>query len=523
MPGMGMQGGMMSGMPGMMGGRGGMGMQGGMPGMMGMPGGQQTTVHMTYMDVDKVEAQGAHLAEKMFPIRMVMVTASFPLKQQLDEFRRAMKKKSLNELVNMPDLVFDFHGLDIERRVYDISGKFVKDWENHTAPLTDMFTTLMAAVPEPQQDDEKLFKFPGVMNDGLAMALPMLAHGKYPDMVPREVDKAIKDLEDKYKDKTPPVVTAFQKKAQKKGVDAFNLRPFSETDDQQQPEKKPETNPMKPENPSAAEEGPEPEIPEHCLVRFMDLAVEPGYTYEYRVKVKMANPNYGKPKVVAYRRLATYPELEPEGDDTWALVPKVTVPYDTVWYATDDKAERDRAQVQIHTWLPAIQTDPRNDKSLIGVGDWTVWDKAPVHRGEYIGRTHNSKVPVWIMDKETYDYARNAQTHSQNVPVDFTVRRGLKNESALLIDYEGGKIGSARVNGKLVSDESQLQLLVLAPDGRLLVHNNLDDTNRPERKLTLQRWKDALEVVKQQKQMQQAPTNVFPGGGGLFEGRGKGN
>ena len=35
-------------------------------------------------------------------------------------------------------------------------------------------------------------------------------------------------------------------------------------------------------------------LPDYCLLRFPDFTVAPGQTYEYRVRVRMANPNYGK-------------------------------------------------------------------------------------------------------------------------------------------------------------------------------------------------------------------------------------
>src|SRR5438067_13193903 len=60
-------------------------------------------------------------------------------------------------------------------------------------------------------------------------------------------------------------------------------------------------------------------IPEKALVRFMDVTVKPGFAYEYRIKVRMANPNYDK-KNLAYSRLAKEKEIVAS---EWTPVPKV--------------------------------------------------------------------------------------------------------------------------------------------------------------------------------------------------------
>src|SRR5207244_2008491 len=58
------------------------------------------------------------------------------------------------------------------------------------------------------------------------------------------------------------------------------------------------------------ESGKEKELPDHCLVRVVDVDVHPGHTYEYRLKVRMANPNY-KRRDTASPAYGTKLELEP--------------------------------------------------------------------------------------------------------------------------------------------------------------------------------------------------------------------
>src|SRR5262249_44762812 len=50
------------------------------------------------------------------------------------------------------------------------------------------------------------------------------------------------------------------------------------------------------------------ELPDHCLLRVVDLTVRPGEAYQYRLRVRMANPNLGR-KDVADPKLAADAEL----------------------------------------------------------------------------------------------------------------------------------------------------------------------------------------------------------------------
>jgi hypothetical protein len=40
-------------------------------------------------------------------------------------------------------------------------------------------------------------------------------------------------------------------------------------------------------------------IPDYCLLRVIDVTVQPGKVYQYRLRVRMANPNYGRKDVAA--------------------------------------------------------------------------------------------------------------------------------------------------------------------------------------------------------------------------------
>src|SRR5262249_32997874 len=71
-----------------------------------------------------------------------------------------------------------------------------------------------------------------------------------------------------------------------------------------------------------------------ALVRFLDVDVEPEATYQYRIQVRMANPNYKQPtKLVAHSGLTRLKELVSD----WVETPRKTVPSDYQFYITNQE------------------------------------------------------------------------------------------------------------------------------------------------------------------------------------------
>jgi hypothetical protein len=217
--------------------------------------------------------------------------------------------------------------------------------------------------------------------------------------------------------------------------------------------------------------------------------VQPGFSYEYRVRVKMANPNYKQEKLVAYPSLAKDKELYGE----WTTVPAVAVPYDTFWYVLDDKPDRERATIQVHRWIDVL--DVSRDRR-ISVGDWSIDPKAAAYRGEYLGRPVLTKVPTWDKVAEMYEIARDPKTKQKaRLPVDFSVREPGKQFPALLIDFQGGKGIQARIPNRVVSEDTPVQMLVVEPDGRLVLRSSLDDVTNSDRVGRVEAWKKRLEDI----------------------------
>src|SRR5262249_12338348 len=121
---------------------------------------------------------------------------------------------------------------------------------------------------------------------------------------------------------------------------------------------------LSPDNPMGSMTS-EMTVPEQGLLRFIDVLVGPGYTYQYQVNVRTLNPTSQRKKDVAYAALAKPEKLEAK---EWTPTPPVTVPVepDSQFYVVDEKNERgqammppadkDRLPVQIHRWITQLET-----------------------------------------------------------------------------------------------------------------------------------------------------------------------
>lgn len=75
--------------------------------------------------------------------------------------------------------------------------------------------------------------------------------------------------------------------------------------------------------------------PENLLVRFFDCGVEPGKTYRYSIQLRMENPNFGKKDLVAAGGWAEIKELFSDREFT----PLFTIPGEYAFYAVDQPPE----------------------------------------------------------------------------------------------------------------------------------------------------------------------------------------
>jgi hypothetical protein len=293
--------------------------------------------------------------------------------------------------------------------------------------------------------------------------------------------------------------------------------------------------------PGSTPQAPPVEI-EHLLLRFVDVDVKPGYTYEYRIRLRMQNPNYRPPEdkgpiEVANPNDAKIKELY----SPWLqLAEAITVPAEAFVYAIDVASYRDRiekefakekellsrlqvkegqAVVELATWMEEVRTDSSNKREPVGA--WVVAD-IPVGAGEFIGRKQYVKLPLWSSENKMYILREIPDKvipprGGKDVPqpkgwlVDFSTR-------SVLVDFEGGKV-TTKVGGKTITEDVASELLIVRPDGKLIVKSSLQDEDDPNRKQIVSIWtKWVGEVEKRKVESSSGPGDNFsprpPGGGG---------
>jgi hypothetical protein len=503
----------MPGGPGVGGERGPMGPAYGASAGAGAGAGGLTLPSTTWVDVDKVGPE-THLAETLYPVRMVMVTATFPFRQQLEEFRRALKKRTLDELFlmfNNNEATWEFKNFDIQRRVLYPNGMEKTPWQDYDKELNSKFAAYFAVAADYDKEEADFYKYEGILNKGLMMVRPQLERGQYPKVDIASIKSAIAKLDKESQgEQVKRPLSDLSRKLQKKGLNPYDVYNPLLSEEEEEANKQPaaekpasDSSEKKPEKKDNDAES-EMLLPETALVRFMDVTVEPGFVYQYRIKVKMANPNFHQNNL-AYQSLRDLKEIEAS---EWTSVPPVLVPYDVTYYAMDEKpdARGDRTKMEVHRWIDRLLKDPQNVNTETRVGDWSIATNVPVHRGEYNGRTELVEVPVWNVEKEDFELAVNPKNKlERKLPVDFTARTRRSLDPALLVDFQGGKDIHDRLEYRtpenkpkttLVTDTVPVQLLILTPEGKLVVHSQHEDSNNEERKDRYKAWKDWISDVK---------------------------
>jgi hypothetical protein len=276
---------------------------------------------------------------------------------------------------------------------------------------------------------------------------------------------------------------------------------------------------------------------DHLLIRFFDLETRPGYTYQYQIRMRMKNPNYGaKERVGRPADAAVEVLIGPP-----ATTKPITVPAENYLYAyqpdeyalhakelakengneptirrlleQEEVENGRRAVVQIHRWAEQLNLGGGKAEP---VGAWVVAE-LPVAPGEYIGRRQLIELPLWSAGMENYVLRelsggvkvaplKDPKNQPKGWPVNF---RDPGNPSAL-VDFDGGRV-KARVGERVVTDDSASELLILRADGKLVVRNSAADMADRERTERTRTWDEWLKRVKQRKGM--AAPGQGPGGG----------
>ncbi len=482
-------------------------------------------------------------AHQLLPLRMAIIAGSFPYKKQLEEHMHKLRLKSidavLSETIGEGDkqsAAFDFRGVEVERMEVDANGKPISNWQD--PQLKESYQVWLQHTYYPFQSEDP--KYASVMpNDGKGLVMPLLrefhasqakapglsgmmmmmggrsslAPGmarppeappaeenktKYPD-VAAELPK-IKETLDKLREAQPNQIA--QPKFQKPNFgDPFDPRVALPSDNAAQPQLK--TTPQ----PGGAN-AEQSYVPDYVLVRVVDVNVEPGKFYRYRLKIKMANPNYQRSDVAS----PEYKEKETLESSEWYELPQIVkVPEETFYYVVDEargmsmrdiralplesaqyrllratapSPASEQVVFQFHRWVEATQLS-RKETERIPVGEWAVADRVFVARGEYVGRKVNIDIPIWKYTQNTFILPAEVQKPSARaggkVPTGIDVDFGQDppENNLILVDFEGGS--RLPVPNSKTTDDSAIEVLMLAPDGKLLARNSAKDTNDKER------------------------------------------
>lgn len=575
-------------MPGMPGGGGGYG-------MLSRQGSSDTGHEMK--NVDDVN-ESTPFAHQVLPIREAVIVASFPYRQQIEEFQRKLHLSDPTEVLNeMSEEVVDgvqepsfrFEGVKVKRRTFDAGGKQLTDWEDMNLnealkPLLVLTGATFQDVEEKISPEVEAITFPGLVMSRLPDFSDQNEEDKFPELEKKipTLAKTLKEITDAEK-VVAPKVTIFDTK----GIDPFKRRkdrnagagatgqmpgmpglpakgvgpgrpgggtpgapltpgmpgrpgvggkgPGKPGGEEGRPGVGAPRMPGMPGMPGMPAGQSSGLIPEHCLVRVIDVTIEPGKQYEYQLQVVMANPNFKRIKDAASPAYAQQPRIEGK---PYIVPNRVSVPPEAFFYAVDQKKvdqaaskkyqgltqydppDRDRdgrpvwTMMQMQRWV----ADAGNTTLL---GEWCVADRVPVYRGEYAGQKEKIEVPVWDTDQEKFILGTdaNAPRGGRRSQTGKLINFNDENNPTIVVDFEGGVVSTPRATGKRLDEEAATEVLLLSDDGRLQLRNSAVDTADAARVKRLDEYHERIKKVKdsdQNTQPQQGP------GGNPFGGKGTG-
>jgi hypothetical protein len=504
----------------------------GPPGGDGKPGGTafggagKEGVEVKYVSESELGTIGdGSFARDMMPLRMALISGAFPFKSQVLEFQKVLHLEtpaqvfgeSVVEKVRGTDMQlsgFRFKGFEVERRAFGPDGKLIASpdrpdgWQplDLQGPNSPYIQVVLQTLKEFAPEDPRLMP---LLYPGLYMQRPVqVANKPYPNFEGKlpKIEETLKDL-DAQVVKPPPY------KNPKRDLEGFD--PFGGAD----------TSGMAAPDPSALATNQEWVPPGYAVLRFIDVTIQPGQSYEYRMRVKMANPNYKKPAAeLAFPEVATPTELKSEpvevkGPDGKPL--RVTCPPDLYYYAVDEQALKKNARdykgmnagkshdsgrqavIQAQQWMSMYRL-PGGKTEFFPVGDWVIGERMFVWRGEYLGQKERVHLPIWSQEQNAFILAgrppRSGADRRPTEEVSFGAESG---RAPLLVDFENGpgsmtykrpaapapktEEGLPVPGGKAtpavdIRAAAATEVLLLMPDGKLLARNSVLDAEDEERK-----------------------------------------
>jgi hypothetical protein len=219
---------------------------------------------------------------------------------------------------------------------------------------------------------------------------------------------------------------------------------------------------------------PEPAVVPVRLFRFVDRSVEPGRRYRYRARLMLANPNYGwEPRFLQQPDLGRGKHILTD----WSN------PTDVIQVPRDDRllvlsvrpsawiAAEPTASVAVLKWINPLGVEARREEDkayrgqLLNFAGCTWLPKEPAAAPQ--GDLQMLLPPGPMAGAEMLGPRR-----MEPIDVDYLTE-------SLILDMRGGHRIDLRGQGRLPSRESRRNapgaVLVLDPDGKLVVHNELDE------------------------------------------------
>lgn len=519
-------------------------------------------------NLDAAITAGKLPALTVIPLRMVTIHGVVPYKRQLEEIKRALRLATEAETKEWGPW---YDGFEIQRRETRRlpDGSTITEQEWADPPQDPKSTEANYKFEERYIDRIDTRKVGDHFDEGflpyflkpdlmLSMPLPLLApdlNVKYPEIRLKAILDNIKKLEEARQPKLTASEIATRLGGRSRN-DMYNQRPdnsggITGGSGFGGPQAGPGGPPMpitpkgpigappprgsgRPQLPEGFTAGGGPANPtevENFLLRFVDCDVKPGRTYEYRVRLRMVNPNYSQDKLVANPVFATdaYKILYSKWD---TLDLSITVPAEDFLYAFDTKTYREQtaeaykgadqsellrrmqlkdnqAVVQVASWMEQVRTDAGTKREPVGA--WVVTE-IPVGRGEYIGRKQYIRLPLWSSETQQYVLREVADKivvggakdkKDQPQPKGWMVNFSTK---SILVDFEGGKVktktaigfdetGKVIAKSRTIDEEAATELLIVHPDGKLEVRSSKQDEADETRKDVASRWAEWLKLV----------------------------
>jgi hypothetical protein len=432
-----------------------------------------TNLKPIFVDIDKL-ADRKDVVKTLLtirPLRQAIVVAAFPYRAQVEEFRKQLGLGSCEAVLGEESRetegesdrlrrvpAFRFLNVVAERRLVTLDGKpidpIVGDQGWRPLDLAEDFKPLLVLTggrTEPDDKKMRLLMFPGLVMPCLLQARP----GQYPD-----VEYRLPRLKQS--------VTQFE---------------------------------------AAMLKGDKTALPEYCVVRIIDWTINPGERYQYRLGVRMANPNYRRDDVVD-PKFADDKELKPaDPKNARFVIPGiVSVPTEMHLYAVDQKdiekpryqgpyardiVGRDQTVLQIHKYLE-YAAPMRGDH--VPVGEWVVAERIIVGRGEQVDRKVRIEVPCWSEAEERFVILITGTEVGPQAGADVSIAKVI-GRPMVLVDFNGGPLRYVR--GAIeVRDQASQEVLLMDPCGRLLAHNSAVDAADRERTTRLAIWRKRLEELR---------------------------